>query len=196
MKADGDYVQVDEAIAEVDSDKATLELPAEQAGVITWLVEEGATVEVGSVVCTIDMDADAPADIAPVTTQAESIPAPVAAKAASAPVAGTSNAAGHPSPAAKKMIAENGIDVSKVSGTGKGGRVTKADVVGYIASGVSSGEIMQGWGGTREKSAQKMSMLRRKVAERLVSVKSETAMLTTFNEVDMKPIMDLRKKYK
>jgi 2-oxoglutarate dehydrogenase E2 component (dihydrolipoamide succinyltransferase) len=196
LKADGDYVQVDEAIAEVDSDKATLELPAEQAGVITWLVEEGATVEVGSVVCTIDMDADAPADIAPVTTQAESIPAPVAAKAASAPVAGTSNAAGHPSPAAKKMIAENGIDVSKVSGTGKGGRVTKADVVGYIASGVSSGEIMQGWGGTREKSAQKMSMLRRKVAERLVSVKSETAMLTTFNEVDMKPIMDLRKKYK
>lgn len=194
LKADGEYVQVDEAIAEVDSDKATLELPAEQAGVITWLVEEGDTVEVGSVVCKIDMDAEAPAGSTPAPAAAPAAekapaPAPVAA-------AGTSNATGHPSPAAKKMMAENGVDASKVNGTGKGGRITKADVVGYIAAGVSAGEVMQGWGGTREKSAQKMSMLRRKVAERLVSVKSETAMLTTFNEVDMKPIMDLRKKYK
>ena len=196
LKSNGDYVQKDEAIAEVDSDKATLELPAEEAGVITWLFEEGDSVEVGSVVCKIDMDAEVPAGLETAQADATPTPAPVAEKAAPAPAAGTSNATGHPSPAAKKMLAENGVDASKVSGTGKGGRITKADVVGYIAAGVSAGEVMQGWGGTREKSAQKMSMLRRKVAERLVSVKSETAMLTTFNEVDMKPIMDLRKKYK
>ncbi len=201
---DGDYVEKDQAIAEVDSDKATLELPAEESGTITLKAEEGDAVAVGAVVCLIDTSAERPAGM---EAAAEAAPAPVVeapkqeVKPNPAPAAKTaapakeSYATGHPSIAAKKVMDENGIAANQVNGTGKDGRITKQDVVAAMAAGFSA-NAAQGWGGTRDTEPKKMSMLRRKVAERLVAVKNETAMLTTFNEVDMKPIMDVRKKYK
>ena len=202
LVSDGDYVEKDQAIAEVDSDKATLELPAEQSGIITLKAEEGEVVKVGQVVCLIDTSAARPEGAAaPVAVVAEKVAAaaPVSTPAPTTdpnpgPVA-DSYAKGTPSPAAAKVIAENNVNAAKIAGTGKDGRITKQDVVAAMTAGVSASDA-QGWGGTREQTREKMSMLRRKVAERLVSVKNETAMLTTFNEVDMKPIMDLRAKYK
>ncbi len=202
LVSDGDYVEKDQAIAEVDSDKATLELPAEQSGIITLKAEEGEVVKVGQVVCLIDTSAARPEGaVAPVAVVAEKVAeaAPVSTPApTTAPNPGPvadSYAKGTPSPAAAKVIAENNVNAAKIAGTGKDGRITKQDVVAAMAAGISAADA-QGWGGTREQTREKMSMLRRKVAERLVSVKNETAMLTTFNEVDMKPIMDLRAKYK
>ena len=202
LVSDGDYVEKDQAIAEVDSDKATLELPAEQSGIITLKAEEGEVVKVGQVVCLIDTSAARPEGAAaPVAVVAEKVAAaaPVSTPApTTAPNPGPvadSYAKGTPSPAAAKVIAENNVNAAKIAGTGKDGRITKQDVVAAMTAGVSATDA-QGWGGTREQTREKMSMLRRKVAERLVSVKNETAMLTTFNEVDMKPIMDLRAKYK
>lgn len=206
LVADGDYVEKDQAIAEVDSDKATLELPAEESGIITLKAEEGDAVKVGAVVCLIDTSAARPAGSAPAPKveaakeEVKAAPAPVAEKTvvpSPNPVneKGASYANGTPSVAAAKIIAENGINPSKVPATGKDGRITKQDVVAAMAAGFPA-DAAQGWGGTREQSREKMSMMRRKIAERLVAVKQETAMLTTFNEVDMKPIMDLRKKYK
>ncbi len=203
LVADGDYVEKDQAIAEVDSDKATLELPAEESGIITLKAAEGDVVKVGQVVCLIDTSAARPAGTAaaaPAATPAQEAPAaPVAAPAASAPnpdpVKPASYAAGAASPAAAKIIKENNINPALVKASGKDGRITKQDVVAAMSAGFST-EAAQGWGGTREQSREKMSMLRRKIAERLVAVKNETAMLTTFNEVDMKPIMDVRAKYK
>ena len=195
LVSDGDYVEKDQAIAEVDSDKATLELPAEASGIITLKAAEGDTVEVGAVCCLIDTSAKAPKNTKP--TAAAPAPAPVAAPApAPAPAAKQADhAAGHPSPAAKKLMADNGIKPGQVTGTGRDGRVMKQDVLQALAGGFD-GSASQGWGGTREVRREKMSMLRRKVAERLVGVKNETAMLTTFNEIDMKPVMDLRAEYK
>lgn len=200
---DGDYVEKDQAIAEVDSDKATLELPAEESGVITLKAEEGDAVAVGAVVCLIDMDApkpegfdskpdtsSAPAPVVVAETKKDS-PTPSPAPASKS----DSYAAGHPSVAAKKMMDENQIASNQINGSGKDGRIIKQDVVAAMAAGFSSNDT-QGWGGTRETKPQKMSMMRRKIAERLVAVKNDTAMLTTFNEVDMKPIMDIRTKYK
>jgi len=205
LVADGDYVEKDQAIAEVDSDKATLELPAEESGIITLKAAEGDVVKVGQVVCLIDTSAARPAGTAapgPAATPAQEAPAaPVAAPAAAAPapnpdpVKPASYAAGAASPAAAKIIKENNINPALVKASGKDGRITKQDVVAAMSAGFST-EAAQGWGGTREQSREKMSMLRRKIAERLVAVKNETAMLTTFNEVDMKPIMDVRAKYK
>tara|TARA_B110000977_G_scaffold201235_1_gene294897 strand:+ start:3521 stop:4741 length:1221 start_codon:yes stop_codon:yes gene_type:complete len=189
---DGDYVEKDQAIAEVDSDKATLELPAEMSGVITLKAEEGDAVGVGAVVCLIDTSAvkpegDAPAKAAKQATAAASTPV----KEAPATPATTSYATGSASPAAKKILAEKGISASEIVGTGKDGRVTKEDAVKAVPSmGTNT------TGGDRTTSRSKLSMLRRKVAERLVSAKNETAMLTTFNEVDMGPIFALRKQYK
>ncbi len=203
LVSDGDYVEKDQAIAEVDSDKATLELPAEESGIITLKAGEGDVVAVGQVVCLIDTSAARPAGSAPAPAKEEA-PAPVAEKAAPAPTPvpspnpvneKASYAAGTPSPAAAKIIAENNVPANKVKGTGKDGRITKQDVLDALSAGIDANNV-QGWGGTREQSREKMSMLRRKIAERLVSVKNETAMLTTFNEVDMKPIMDIRAKYK
>jgi len=208
LVSDGDYVEKDQAIAEVDSDKATLELPAEQSGIITLKAEEGDVVKVGQVVCLIDTSAERPAGAAAPAASTTAQP-PVAEKAVEAPVkeektaapvpnpgpASDSYAKGTPSPAAAKTIAENNINTSKINGTGKDGRITKQDVIAAMAAGIPA-DATQGWGGTRDQNREKMSMLRRKIAERLVSVKNETAMLTTFNEVDMKPIMDLRAKYK
>jgi 2-oxoglutarate dehydrogenase E2 component (dihydrolipoamide succinyltransferase) len=183
----GDYVQKDQAIAEVDSDKATLELPAEASGRIEILVEPGTTVSVGQVVCRIDTAAAAPEAGASTVT---SSPAPAPLQAPSAVPASQTYASGTASPAAKKILAEKGIGSSQVAGSGKDGRITKDDAVNAKASMGTAPE--SGRGETRTR----MSALRRKLATRLVSVKNETAMLTTFNEVDMKAIMDLRKLHK
>ena len=205
LVSDGDYVEKDQAIAEVDSDKATLELPAEESGIITLKAADGDTVAVGAVVCLIDTSAEKPANFKSATeAPVEKAPEPIAEKKPVAPspdpvkpVAkeATSYASGTPSIAAAKIMAENGISSNQVNGTGKDGRITKQDVVAAMSAGFSA-NAAQGWGGTREQSTEKMSLMRRKIAERLVAVKNETAMLTTFNEVDMKPIMDLRAKYK
>jgi 2-oxoglutarate dehydrogenase E2 component (dihydrolipoamide succinyltransferase) len=208
LKENGDYVHLDEEICEVDSDKATLAIPAEKAGVITWKVEEGDAVPVGGVIATIDTDAEAPEGSAPAAEEKKAEAAapakeePKAAapkeekKPAPAPEKKESYATGTPSPAAKKLMDENGIDANQVKATGKDGRITKQDVLEALSSGFALGDAGQSWAGGREQRREKMSMLRRKVAERLVSVKNDTAMLTTFNEVNMKPIMDLRNKYK
>lgn len=183
----GDYVQKDQAIAEVDSDKATLELPAEASGRIEILVEPGTTVSVGQVVCRIDTAAAAPE--AGAKTVASS-PAAAPIQAPTAAPASQTYASGTASPAAKKILAEKGIASSQVAGSGKDGRITKDDAMNAKASMGTAPE--SGRGETRTR----MSALRRKLATRLVSVKNETAMLTTFNEVDMKAIMDLRKLHK
>ncbi len=195
---DGDYVKKDQAIAEVDSDKATLELPAEASGVITLKAQEGDSVAVGQVVCLIDTDAAAPAESA--TPKAET-PAPVPAAPVATPApapkveapAPASYATGEPSPAAKKILAEKQIPASQVSGTGKGGRITKEDALKAQPARHSMGTPTSG---RRSEKRTKLSMLRRKVAERLVSAKNETAMLTTFNEVDMSAIYEIRNEYK
>jgi 2-oxoglutarate dehydrogenase E2 component (dihydrolipoamide succinyltransferase) len=203
LVSDGDYVEKDQAIAEVDSDKATLELPAEQSGIITLKAADGDVVKVGQVVCLIDTSAPRPeGSVAPaIKEETPVIEAPKAVEAKTvAPSPNpvnekTSYASGTPSIAAAKIMAENNVPANKVAASGKDGRITKQDVIAAMSAGISA-DAVQGWGGTREQSREKMSMLRRKIAERLVSVKNETAMLTTFNEVDMKPIMDLRAKYK
>ncbi len=203
LVADGDYVEKDQAIAEVDSDKATLELPAEESGIITLKAEEGEVVKVGQVVCLIDTSAKAPeGTAAPKKEEKAEVVAETKTEAVKAPAPNpdpvkkeNNYAAGTPSVAASKMMAEQGIKATQVNATGKDGRITKQDVVAAMSAGFSAAAV-SGWGGTRDQNREKMSMLRRKIAERLVSVKNETAMLTTFNEVDMKPIMDLRAKYK
>ena len=182
---DGDYVEKDQPIAEVDSDKATLELPAEESGIITLKAEEGDAVEVGAVVCLIDMDAAKPegtATKAPVKEETKQEEVKVVTK--------DSYATGTASPAANKILNEKGIKTSEVKGSGVDGRITKEDAVKAVPS------MGTPTGGNRSTGRKKMSMLRRKVAERLVAVKNETAMLTTFNEVNMQPIFDLRKQYK
>ena len=187
---DGDYVEKDQAIAEVDSDKATLELPAEQSGIITFKAEVGDAVEVGAVVCLIDTSAAKPegSSSKPEAPKAEVKEEP---KKEEKPVSTKETyASGAPSPAAKKILNEKGIDANAVKGSGRDGRITKDDAVNAVPS------MGTPTGGSRGESRSKLSMLRRKVAERLVSVKNETAMLTTFNEVDMSPIFELRKQYK
>jgi len=190
---DGDYVEKDQPIAEVDSDKATLELPAEESGIITLKAEEGDAVQVGSVVCLIDTSAAKPDGNSADHKEAEPAVAAEAPKAKSeAPKAETATyATGTASPAAKKVLAEKGMETSAVKGTGKDGRITKDDAVKAVPS-----MGTQPANGSRGTERKKMSMLRRKVAERLVAVKNETAMLTTFNEVNMQPIFDLRTEYK
>ena len=198
---DGDYVEKDQPIAEVDSDKATLELPAEESGIITLKAAEGDAVAVGSIVCLIDTSAAKPSgNEQPKSSEKKEEPKPI-----SQPSPTTNNqqpttinqqptttyASGTASPAAKKVLAEKGIESSAVNGTGKDGRITKDDAVNAVPS---MGSKLSN--GSRNTERKKMSMLRRKVAERLVAVKNETAMLTTFNEVNMQPIFDLRTKYK
>ncbi|WP_299884969.1 2-oxoglutarate dehydrogenase complex dihydrolipoyllysine-residue succinyltransferase [uncultured Lacinutrix sp.] len=186
---DGDYVEKDQTIAEVDSDKATLELPAEASGVITLKAEDGDAVAVGEVVCLIDTSAAKPegetSSKQEDKAETSKVEAPKPAKTET-----KTYATGTASPAAKKILAEKGMDANTVSGTGVGGRVTKEDAVNAVPS------MGTPTGGNRGTSRSKMSMLRRKVAERLVEAKNTTAMLTTFNEVDMSPIFALRKEYK
>jgi 2-oxoglutarate dehydrogenase E2 component (dihydrolipoamide succinyltransferase) len=195
---DGDYVEKDQAIAEVDSDKATLELPAEASGIITLKAEEGDAVAVGAVVCLIDTDAAKPSGDAPAAEVAKTVEAPKAevkaeapkAAPVAAPVAAATYASGTPSPAARKILDEKNIAPTSVTGTGKDGRITKDDAVNAVPS------MGTPTGGSRGTERTKLSMLRRKVAERLVAAKNETAMLTTFNEVNMTPINTLRNEYK
>ena len=186
---DGDYVEKDQPIAEVDSDKATLELPAEESGIITLKAEEGDAVAVGAIVCLIDVDAPRPEG------NSTAKPAEKKVTVSDTPAQKTEEtstyATGTASPAAKKILAEKNIDPAEIKGSGKDGRITKDDAVNAVPS---MGKALDDKDRKSEKS--KLSMLRRKVAQRLVSVKNETAMLTTFNEVDMQPIFELRKKYK
>lgn len=202
LVSDGDYVQQDAELCEIDSDKATLTVNAEKAGIVSIKVKEG-TVAVGDIIATIDTSAHAPAG-APSPKKEEAPKAEASAAKAAAPASvaeapkkhDAGYAAGTPSPAAKKLMAENNVSSNQVKASGKDGRITKGDVLAAMSSGFALGDAGQSWAGGRDQRREKMSMLRRKIAERLVSVKNETAMLTTFNEVNMKPIMDLRAKHK
>ncbi len=193
----GDYVEKDQAIAEVDSDKATLELPAEASGIITLKAEEGDAVAVGAVVCLIDTSLPNPSKggaskevvaekAVEIKIEEVKIATPVVAQTPPSGVGGL----GHPSPAARKILDEKNIQPSDIIGTGKDGRITKDDAVNATPS------MGTPTGGSRGSERTKLSMLRRKVAERLVAAKNETAMLTTFNEVNMTPINTLRNEYK
>ena len=198
LKKDGDFVKLDDIIAEVESDKATFELPAEANGILRIVAQEKTTLPIGGLICKIEV-----MDGAPASTPAASAPAATASAPASTD---KSYAAGHPSPAAAKILDEKGVSASQVSGSGVGGRITKEDAAKAQAgsqakpeaakAAVPSGPPVIAGGGGRNKRAEKMTSLRKTIAKRLVSVKNETAMLTTFNEVDMKPVMDLRSKYK
>ncbi len=199
----GDYVKQDQVLCEMESDKATFELNAEQAGTITIVIEAGTDAAIGDVVCKIDTSAAAPADApkaeAPKAEAKKEEPKQEAPKAeAPVAVAADGYAKGHAGPAAAKLASENGVNLSKVSGTAKGGRITKADVLAALESGAAQvGDLsLTGNGGSREQEKKKMSNLRKTIAKRLLAAKNETAMLTTFNEVDMGPIMDLRTQYK
>lgn len=203
IKKDGDAVAMDEAIAELESDKATFELTAEKAGILKTIAKEGDTLPIGAIVCTIEGDGAAKA----ATTEAVVIPSPAASKE-------VSYASGTPSPAAAKILAEKGVDTKSVSGTGVGGRITKEDALmaekiaenpqgakiipkqEVPATKPATAPVAAAANGARSDRREKMSSLRKTVAKRLVAVKNETAMLTTFNEVDMQPIMELRSKYK
>jgi 2-oxoglutarate dehydrogenase E2 component (dihydrolipoamide succinyltransferase) len=200
---DGDYVEKDQAIAEVDSDKATLELPAEASGIITLKAEEGDAVAVGAVVCLIDTSAEKPGTSSTPSAEEEKKEVPQEApkveekkpevkkeEPKAAVQSNPSASSGHPSPAARKILDEKNISTATIKGTGKDGRITKDDAVNAVPS------MGTPTGGSRGSERSKLSMLRRKVAERLVSAKNETAMLTTFNEVNMTPINKIRNEYK
>lgn len=195
LKKDGDYVEMDEVICELESDKATFELNAEAAGVLKTNAAEGDTIEIGSIIGSIDTSAAKPEGAAPAPKAEEKkaekkAEQPKAEEKPAAKPETATYASGSPSPAAQKILSEKGISAADVKGTGRDGRITKADAVAAKLSVATNTEK------TREQSRQKMSNLRKAVAKRLVSVKNETAMLTTFNEVNMRPIMDLRAQYK
>jgi 2-oxoglutarate dehydrogenase E2 component (dihydrolipoamide succinyltransferase) len=200
LKKDGDFVKMDEVLCELETDKATMELNAEQAGVLKIIAAEGATLAIGDVVCSLDTSASAPAAA---TTSAPAEVAAPAQVAAAAPSKGDSYAAGHPSPAASKILAEKGIEPTAVSGSGKDGRITKEDALNAqtapkpaAPAATSPAPAPASTSGSRTQRRERMTQLRKTVARRLVAVKSETAMLTTFNEVNMGPLMELRGKYK
>ena len=189
---DGDYVEKDQTIAEVDSDKATLDLPAQESGVITIKAEEGDTVLVGDIVCLIDTSAkkvskksDSSKQIKEAQPKVKEVPATNAVKTENISHSGT------PSPAARKILTDKGVDYKNIIGTGKGGRISKEDALKTLPK-VDLDAISK----DRKVDTSKMSLLRRKLSQRLVAVKNQTAMLTTFNEVNMTPIFELRKEYK
>jgi 2-oxoglutarate dehydrogenase E2 component (dihydrolipoamide succinyltransferase) len=196
LVADGDYVEKDDELCEIDSDKATLTINAEESGKIKLLAQEGDTVKVGDTACSIDTAAKGEAkpkkedkkELVAASKKEEKIVEKEEAQAGS-------YANGLPSIAAKKLMDEKSISSSKVEGTGKAGRITKQDIVKALSGGYTL-EKANGWGGSRETDAQKMTPLRKKIAQRLVAVKNQTAMLTTFNEIDMSNVMALRSKYK
>ena len=189
---DGDYVKKDQTIAEVDSDKATLDLPAEESGVITLKANEGDAVDVGAVICLIDTSAKAPIlDDKNLTEKIVEKKIQKQSEPIETKVEESSFASGTPSPAAAKILDEKKISASTVSGSGRGGRITKDDALKALPK-VDLNAIVK----NRKIESKKLSMLRRKVAQRLVAVKNQTAMLTTFNEVNMTPIFELRKQYK
>ena len=185
---DGDYVEKDQTIAEVDSDKATLDLPAEESGVITLKAEEGDAVLVGQVVCLIDTKATKPKKQ---IKKFKEVIVEEKSEKSEAKNFNNKNDVNSPSPAASKILNEKGIDPSTIKGSGRGGRISKQDALKALPK-VDVEAISR----NRKVESKKMSLLRRKVSERLVSVKNQTAMLTTFNEVNMSAIFKLRKKYK
>jgi 2-oxoglutarate dehydrogenase E2 component (dihydrolipoamide succinyltransferase) len=200
IKKDGDYVEMDEIIAELESDKATFELTAEKAGTLKTIAKEGDTLEIGAPVCSIE-EGGSPTVAKP----------PVEEPKAQSPVAkvedskASTYASGAPSPSAAKILAEKGINPAEVNGSGVGGRLTKEDAQNATPSAktesaaakpAAAAPVVKAAAGSRQERREKMSSLRKTVAKRLVKVKNETAMLTTFNEVDMQPIMELRAKYK
>lgn len=199
--SDGDVVEIDQPICEMETDKASQELFAEKAGKVTFVAEEGADLAVGALICTIDTSvapapkAEVPAANPKAAPQEKVAPVEEAKKE-------ESYAKGHASPAASKMIAENNLDASSIQGSGPGGRITKADVLKAFTEGSATIQqgaeamVSQSKAFARTESEAKMSRLRRTISERLVFAKNSTAMLTTFNEVDMKPVMDLRRKHK
>lgn len=203
LKQDGDFVEMDENIAELESDKATFELPAEKAGILRIIAQEGDTLEIGAIVCTIEEGEGAAAT--PATPAAPKADAATTA-APAADENPDSYAAGTASPAAAKILREKGIDPATVKGTGKEGRITKEDAekaqvapkaaAAPAAKAAPAAAPVAAVAGARNERREKMTNLRKTIAKRLVAVKNETAMLTTFNEVNMQPIMDLRKKYK
>ncbi|MBC5994833.1 2-oxoglutarate dehydrogenase complex dihydrolipoyllysine-residue succinyltransferase [Pontibacter cellulosilyticus] len=209
LKSDGDQVEMDEVIAELESDKATFELPAEAAGTLEIVAKEGDTVEIGGLLCRIVPGAGAAKANAQATAKQDEADKKVSAQPAAAALSGAQTyASGTPSPAAGKILAERGINAADVQGTGRDGRITKEDAQNAQAKpaaqpaaaapkqeATASAEAPAATG-DRNQRREKMSSLRKTVARRLVQVKNETAMLTTFNEVDMKPIMDIRAKYK
>lgn len=190
---DGDVVSKDQVLGEIDSDKATLELSAEAEGKVQLLAKEDQTVNVGDVVVKVDTSFKAEKKTKAQEQGQEAKKAAPSVTPAPAPVA----APAHATPVAKAMLDEKGVSADRVKGSGPNGRVTKSDVAAYMAGGVKSDAVaLNGWGGSRNQNRQKMTTLRKKVAERLVAVKNQTAMLTTFNEVDMSAVMALRDKYK
>jgi len=197
LKKDGEFVNMDDALCEVETDKATMELNAEKSGILRIVAEEGADLKIGDLFCKIEEGA-APAAAAPAPAVAEKAPEVVVA----APVAAADGyAKGTPSPAASKILAEKGMDAASLSGTGRDGRITKEDAMkaqpaAPAAPKAEAAQVAPVMAGERTTRDEKMSKLRQTIAKRLVAVKNETAMLTTFNEVDMKPLMDLRAKYK
>lgn len=200
VKNDGDFVEMDEIIAELESDKATFDLTAEKAGTLKIVAQEGDTLPIGAVVCSIEEGGEKAA--AP-TTKAETVVADkVTSPVAEAPKASKeSYASGTPSPSAAKILAEKGVEPGAVKGTGVDGRITKEDAQKAEKTASAKAETPKvapapAVAGSRNERREKMSPLRKTVAKRLVTVKNETAMLTTFNEVNMKPIMDLRARYK
>ncbi|MEX0883514.1 MAG: 2-oxoglutarate dehydrogenase complex dihydrolipoyllysine-residue succinyltransferase, partial [Cyclobacteriaceae bacterium] len=203
LKEDGDYVELDEIIAEVDSDKATFELPAEASGILKHVAAEGDTLEIGGLICKIEVSEGTPDQEAPEPSkkQGETTASPTSAEGKE------SYATGHASPAAAKILAEKDIDPKELNGSGKNGRITKEDAEKAEKATSSKEKVKeqprkkeetstQSTSADRNTRREKMSSLRKTISKRLVSVKNETAMLTTFNEVNMKPIMDLRKQYK
>lgn len=196
LVSDGDVVKKDQVIAEIDSDKATLELSAEEGGKISLLAKSDDTVQVGDVVARIDTSVK-PVAAEKEVKEAKAVKEVIEEKKASvAAPAAEPVAAVHATPVAKAVMAEKGISGRQVKGTGPNGRISKSDVEAYIAGGLAAPTLMNGWGGARNSTRTKLSTLRKKVAERLVSVKNETAMLTTFNEVDMSAVMAVRNQYK
>lgn len=203
LKKDGDFVEKDEELCEIESDKATLTINAEEAGQLKIMAAEGDTVRVGSVVCSIDTSVKGESkpkkeekkEAKKEETKKEAVAANVKEEKKAATTSSSSYANGHPSVSAKKLMDENNISSGKVQGTGKDGRITKTDVVNAMSKGFDS-SAAAGWGGSRNQDRKKMTPLRKKLAQRLVAVKNETAMLTTFNEVDMSGIMAIRAKYK
>ena len=205
VKNDGDAVEMDEVIAELESDKATFELTAEQAGTLKIVASEGDTLAIGAVVCSIEDGGAAPKAAAPAPAE-EKVAVAEDKQASTSPVAeksGESYATGTPSPAAGKILAEKGIDTTAVNGSGVDGRITKEDALKAEKPAAAKAPekpapvaAAPAIAGARNERREKMTPLRKTIAKRLVAVKNETAMLTTFNEVNMKPIMDLRGKYK
>jgi 2-oxoglutarate dehydrogenase E2 component (dihydrolipoamide succinyltransferase) len=197
LKKDGDFVKLDDIIAEVESDKATFELPAEANGILRIVAQEKTTLPIGGLICKIEIMEGTPAEASKAV--GTSAPVPTATTSSSG-----SYAAGHASPAAAKILDEKGVASSGVQASGVGGRITKEDAVKAQQAPVAqaakpattAAAPVIASGGSRNKHSEKMTSLRKTISKRLVSVKNETAMLTTFNEVDMKPVMDLRGKYK